>query len=45
MAYRPRTMTGRLAMYFGVTKAKIREWTVTGAALLCIVIALLAFLR
>lgn len=45
MARRPRSLTGRLALYFGVPKAKIRDSMVTGLALLCLVIGLLAFLR
>jgi hypothetical protein len=45
MAYRPRSLTGRLALYFGVPKSKIRDFMMTGGALICIVIGLLVVLR
>ncbi len=45
MARRPRSLTGRMALFFGVPKSQIRDWLVTGLALIGLVIALLAFLR
>jgi hypothetical protein len=45
MARRPRSLTGRMALYFGVPKSKVRDTLVTGVALIGLVIALLMFLR